>query len=54
VLAGYAAGASYRTIESRLGTSAALVVLGVVVLAVIGWRLRRRLAGRRPGGTRPR
>jgi len=42
VLLGYAAGASYKTIESRFGTGSALVVAGVVVVGLVVWWLRRR------------
>ena len=42
VLLGYAAGASYKTIESRFGTGPALVVAGLVVVGLIVWWLRRR------------
>jgi membrane-associated protein len=47
VLLGYAAGASYRTIESRFGTGAAIVLAGVVVLVLVVWRVRRHLVERR-------
>jgi membrane-associated protein len=46
VLLGYAAGASYRTIESRFGTAAAFVLAAVVVLGLAGWRVRRRILDR--------
>jgi membrane-associated protein len=42
VLLGYAAGASYKTIESRFGTGSALVVAGLVVVGLVVWWLRRR------------
>jgi membrane protein DedA with SNARE-associated domain len=47
VLLGYAAGASYKTIESRFGAGAAIVLAVVVVLALVGWRVRRHLVQRR-------
>jgi membrane-associated protein len=42
VLAGYAAGASYAQVERSLGRWTALVVATVVVLALVGWRIRSR------------
>ena len=42
VVAGYAAGASYATIEKYLGQGSALVVAGVVVLGFVVWQVRRR------------
>jgi membrane protein DedA with SNARE-associated domain len=47
VLLGYAAGASYRTIESRFGAGAAIVLAAVVVLALVAWRVRRHVQARR-------
>jgi membrane protein DedA with SNARE-associated domain len=47
VLLGYAAGASYGTIESRFGTAAAIVLATVAVLGLAGWRLRRHVVDRR-------
>jgi membrane-associated protein len=47
VLLGYAAGASYRTIESRFGTGAAIVLAALVVLVLVVWRVRRHLMARR-------
>ena len=44
VLAGYAAGASYKKVESSLGRGAAVAVLVVVVIAVVVWRVRRHRA----------
>jgi membrane protein DedA with SNARE-associated domain len=46
VLLGYAAGASYGTIEHRFGTAAAFVLAAVVVLGLAGWRVRRHVLGR--------
>ena len=42
VLAGYAAGASYAKVENALGPVAALVVLGLALIALFAWRIRRR------------
>jgi membrane-associated protein len=42
VLLGYAAGASYKSIESRFGAASALVVLGLVVIGLGVWWIRRR------------
>jgi membrane protein DedA with SNARE-associated domain len=47
VLLGYAAGASYGTIEHRFGTTAAIVLAAVVVLGLAGRRVRRRVLDRR-------
>ena len=37
---GYAAGASYKQVESRFGTGAAIAVGVIVVLAIVVWRVR--------------
>ena len=42
VLAGYLAGESYARVEKFLGRAAALVVAGVLLIALIVWRARRR------------
>jgi membrane-associated protein len=42
VLAGYLAGESYARVEKFLGRAAALVVAGVLLIALIVWRTRRR------------
>jgi membrane-associated protein len=47
VLLGYAAGASYKTIESTFGTGAAIVLAVIVVLGLIAWRVRRHVVRRR-------
>jgi membrane protein DedA with SNARE-associated domain len=47
VLLGYAAGASYKTIESRFGTGSAIAVAAVVVVALVVWRVRKRMLERR-------
>ncbi len=41
VLLGYAAGASYATIEKTFGRSSALVVLAIAVVALLVWRIRK-------------
>lgn len=46
-LLGYAAGASYAKVEKTFGRDAAFVVVGIVVLALIAWRVRKHLADRR-------
>jgi membrane protein DedA with SNARE-associated domain len=47
VLLGYAAGASYKTIESRFGSTTAYVLGGVVVVGLAVWFVRRHLRERR-------
>jgi membrane-associated protein len=47
VLLGYAAGKSYRTIEGRFGTVAAIVLASIVVVALVVWRVRRYVLDRR-------
>jgi membrane-associated protein len=44
VLLGYAAGASYSPIEKNFGRDTAVVVLGLLLLALIVWRVRRHRA----------
>jgi membrane-associated protein len=53
VALGYAAGASYATIEKKVGTGSAIAVAAVVAVALVVWHLRRRKARRptRPGTT---
>ncbi|MGW5239055.1 DedA family protein [Monashia sp. NPDC004114] len=46
VLAGYIAGASYTAVEQALGKDAAIIVLGLAVVALVIWQLRRRRAER--------
>lgn len=46
VLLGYAAGASYKTIETKFGTGSAMVVVGLVLIALAVWWIRRRRADR--------
>lgn len=48
-LLGYAAGASYAQVEKTFGRTAAFVVAGIAVVAVVAWRVRTHLAGRRGG-----
>ena len=47
MLLGYAAGASYATVEKTFGRDAAFVVLGVVIVALVVWGVRKRRAERR-------
>lgn len=47
VLLGYLAGNSYATVERTVGRSAALAVAGVVVVALVVWRIRSHRAERR-------
>jgi membrane-associated protein len=47
VLIGYAAGASYKTIESRFGTGSAIAVAAVVVVGLVVWRVRKHVLERR-------
>lgn len=41
VLAGYFAGQSYAKVEATLGRDAALVVLGIAMVALVVWRVRK-------------
>lgn len=43
VLLGYFAGASYAKVEKTAGTGSALTVVGIVVLALLVWRVRKHL-----------
>jgi membrane protein DedA with SNARE-associated domain len=47
VLLGYLAGNSYAAVEKTVGRGAALAVVALVVLGLLAWRIRRRLAERR-------
>jgi membrane protein DedA with SNARE-associated domain len=47
VLLGYGAGASYAQVAKSFGRIAALVVLAIVIVAVVVWRVRKRLRQRR-------
>jgi membrane protein DedA with SNARE-associated domain len=47
VLLGYAAGASYKSIESRFGTGVAIVLACLVLVALVVWLVRRRTHERR-------
>jgi membrane protein DedA with SNARE-associated domain len=53
VLIGYAAGASYARVEKSFGRDAAFVVLGLVIVAVLVWRVRKRRADRRADAGAP-
>jgi membrane-associated protein len=44
VLIGYAAGASYARVEKSFGRDAALIAVGVLLIAVLVWRVRKRHA----------
>jgi membrane protein DedA with SNARE-associated domain len=51
VLVGYAAGASYAKIEKTVGRGSALAVAGIVVVALVVWRIRKhRAEARAPEG----
>jgi membrane-associated protein len=41
VLLGYAAGASYATVEKTVGRGAALAVLAIALVALLVWRIRK-------------
>ena len=41
VLVGYVAGNSYRRIERAIGHGSALLLVVVVLILVVGWRVRR-------------
>lgn len=47
VTAGYLAGASYAQVERTLGRGGALVVLGLALVVLVVWRVRRHRAERR-------
>lgn len=47
VLLGFLAGNSYKTVERTAGQAAAATVALIVLLAVLGWRIRRRRLDRR-------
>ncbi len=49
VTVGYLAGASYTRVEQAIGKDSALIVLGIVIVGLLVWHLRRRHAER----TRP-
>lgn len=48
VTVGYVAGASYQAVEKAIGRDGALVVAGVVVVALVVWQVRRHRAERDP------
>jgi membrane-associated protein len=41
VLAGYLAGQSYAKVEATLGRAAALIILGIALVALLVWRIRK-------------
>jgi membrane protein DedA with SNARE-associated domain len=43
-LAGYFAGQSYAKVESTLGRDAALIILGIALVALLVWRIRKHRA----------
>jgi hypothetical protein len=45
-LLGFAAGASYAQVEKTFGRTAAFVVAGIVVVALVVWQVRKHLAER--------
>ena len=45
VLLGYFAGKSYAKVEATLGRDAALVVLGIALVALLVWQIRKHRAG---------
>lgn len=47
VTAGYLAGASYTRVEQAIGKDSALIVGGIVLIALLVWHLRRKRAERR-------
>lgn len=47
VTLGYLAGASYQAVERTAGRAAALVVLGIVVVALVVWQVRKHVMERR-------
>jgi membrane protein DedA with SNARE-associated domain len=52
VTIGYLAGASYAAVEKSFGTGAALVVAGIVLVALVVWQVRR-LRGERDPAPEP-
>ena len=48
VVLGYVAGVSYRTVAKTAGRDVAYAVAAIVVLGLLAWHLRRRLAQREP------
>lgn len=49
VLLGYLAGNSYQQVEKTAGRAAAFVVLGIVIVALVGWQIRRRTRDKQQG-----
>jgi membrane-associated protein len=52
VVAGYLAGASYKSVEHIIGRDAALIVAGLALLALAVWRIRRHRSTTAGPGTR--
>jgi len=44
VVAGYLAGQSYAKVEATLGRAAALIILGIALVALLVWRIRKHRA----------
>jgi membrane protein DedA with SNARE-associated domain len=40
-VAGYLAGQSYAKVEATLGRAAALIILGIALIALLVWRIRK-------------
>lgn len=53
VLVGYAAGASYATVEKTVGRSSALIVLAIIVVGLLAWRIRKHANERHTDGQAP-
>jgi membrane protein DedA with SNARE-associated domain len=53
VTAGYLAGASYARVEGAIGRDGALVVAGLVIVAVVIWRVREHRKPRDPAHPQP-
>ena len=41
MLAGYFAGQSYAKVEATLGRDAALIILGIALVALLAWRIQK-------------
>ena len=44
VVAGYLAGQSYAKVEATLGRDVALIILGIALVALLVWRIRKHRA----------
>jgi membrane-associated protein len=53
-LLGYAAGASYAKVEKTFGRTAAIIVAGIAVVAIVVWQVRKHLAERRSSSSEKR